>query len=93
MSKMSVSNINHPAYSEREALQVLLETIDSALTAQNKQFEANHWNYTPVTISIAGTSVQFLLGGPQAQALNIFAESIASENGYNIDFKTCTVTE
>lgn len=76
-------------YSEPEAIQELLATVDELL----KQAEANDYaDDYQMQITIGGRTVAFILGGPQTNALYQFCANIAYENFYDIDTDSNTVT-
>ena len=96
MLKLANSNVNNKKYSEAAALQQLLESLDKALEVMNSDFEqSNDYDYLneQITITIGGISTAFLLGGPQAQAIYVFVQHIAEENGYSVDVRKNTVIE
>jgi len=91
---ISTSNTQHKNYSEAAALQVLIRQLRSALRELNDHFDDPDYAVAPdIIITVGGVSVAFTLGGPQAQALYTFVDSIAAENGYCVDLKEHTVTE
>jgi len=91
---IATSNTQHQNYRESAALQTLLEALSAALEDSNNHFdETGDWLDPTITITVGGISTAFYLGGPQAQAICKFVESIAEENGYDVDFKNDTVTE
>lgn len=76
-------------YSEPEAIQELLATVDELLD----QEDANSYiDYHQMYITIGGRTVAFILGGPQLYALYQFCANIADENFYDIDTDNNTVT-
>ena len=91
---IATSNTRHQNYKESAALQVLLEALSAALEDSNDYFdETDEWLDPDITITVGGISTAFYLGGPQTQAICMFIESIAEENGYEVDFKNNTVIE
>jgi hypothetical protein len=77
-----------------------VEMLDSLLKAINKEIDEQSWMlenqddcYNTFTIVVGSTASQFLVGGPQVNALYNFIQHIADENGYNVDVNNSTVTE
>lgn len=76
-------------YSEPEAIQELLTTVDDVL----KQADANDYvDDYQIQITIGGRTVAFVLGGPQAEGLYQFCAQLADENFYEIDTDNNTIT-
>lgn len=91
---ISTSNTQHKNYSEAAALQVLIRQLRLALVEMNDHFDDPDYLIAPdINIVVGGVSTAFSLGGPQAQAIYTFVNSIAEENGYCVDLKEHTVTE
>lgn len=93
---ISTSSIQHPDYNEAQALQELMIAASEAITEMNDKYEeTDNYDYMDgsFTINVGGKSIAFLHGGPQHQALCIFIDSIAEENGYAVDYRNHTVIE
>jgi hypothetical protein len=95
MSKLTTSDVNHPQYNEAEALQQLLQAADAQLEAANalRDDDQDTTALQQFSISIGGQSIAFLLGGPQAAALEAFVQHVSCENLYLVDAQQLTVTE
>jgi hypothetical protein len=80
-------------YNEAEALQQLMQTINTALSDERfKQYEDDVMS-DEILITIGGVQTAFYLGGPQVDGLMAFIDHIANENGYEVDFNNSTVVE
>ena len=89
------SNLHLPGYTEANALQALLQAANNML-----EFTQNCYDQYPdyvdnaqFSINIGGQSIALILGGPQFQGLCEMIKCIADDNGYEVDFETCTVLE
>lgn len=71
-------------YKESAALQKMLRAADAAIVKQCDRINTGDYTLDTFTITIGGTSAEFILGGPQLDALYAFAHYIADENGYSI---------
>lgn len=77
-------------YSEAYALQMLLRMADYACDETTALMEDNTGEDVIIehfTINIAGHSIDFRAGAVQCNALCKFVDSIAAENGYEVNFK------
>jgi len=91
---INYSNTLHRHYNEAFALETLLKAISDALEYDMAETDAN--NSKPgeqITINVAGKAIAFYIGGVQIDALYNFIQSIADENGYEVDYKNSTVLE
>ena len=82
-----------PTYKESEALDQLLKAAHNAIEKQNDSFDTDNEYNDEFTITINGKQTAFYLGGPQLDALIAFAQHIASENFYEVDINSMSVTE
>lgn len=80
-------------YNEAEALQQLMQTINTALSDERFKQSEDDVMSDEILITIGGTQTAFYLGGPQVDGLMAFIDHIANENGYEVDFKNSTVVE
>ena len=80
-------------YKESEALQQLMQTIDTALSDERFKQSEDDVMSDEILITIGGTQTAFYLGGPQVDGLMAFIDHIANENCYEVDFKNSTVVE
>lgn len=89
------SDVRLSDYCEADALQVLLQAANNMLSYTNDMYalDPDYPDYSQFTINIGGQSVALLLGGPQFQGLCEMIKCIAEDNGYDVDFETCTVSE
>ena len=91
MSRLAIRtycSVTDPNYDECEALKALHSSISRALKideALSEEEDDQHIIYLPqqFTISIAGRSIAFYVGGPQLEGLYKFIEHIAGENLYD----------
>lgn len=68
--------------------------MNAALEKQNDRLRADPASdFDTFAITINGTTLNFLLGGPQCAALYEFVLHVCSENGYALDWLTGAVTE
>ena len=73
---------------EEETLKLLTSNLDIALNMLNDVYdngEEPEYTQDTIRITVNGYNHDFILGGPQATALQLFTEWIAYENGYSID--------
>lgn len=89
--KKNTSNINNYDYSESQALEELLEAVNTA-NIENADAEVICMEET-INITIGNHSVELMLGGPQMDAIVGLIKSISAENGYTVDLESNTVTE
>jgi len=85
---MSAKNrVQHPDYTEEATIVDLHNTALKTAEEMDSNFDkTSDYAYMEETISIiiGGKCFEFILGGPQMQALNDFIDTIAEENGYDI---------
>lgn len=88
-------NVQASSYEESGALQQLLRAACSAADKDLERFDRNadDAGIESFTITVDGVQTEFILGGPQLDALIAFIDYIAGENGYAVDLKELTVTE
>ncbi len=83
-------------YSEAYALQMLLRMADYACDESAELINFDDGEIVGCehfTINIAGRSIDFIMGGPQYDALCKFVDSLAEENGYWVNFKKSRVID
>ena len=88
-------NVQANDYNESKALQQLLVAACSAVDKDADRFDrdADDAGIESFTITVNGVQTEFILGGPQLDALIAFIEHISAENGYAVDLKQLTVEE
>ena len=79
----SCKNIRSPFYDEKYALYNLYYAIDEALEYQQTLLDNYNYDaYDAITITVNGTAIPFILGGPQVAALYEFIDTMCEENLY-----------
>lgn len=82
------NNVYLPGYNEAYALQELLCMTDLAMEDDLDRMEEDNFTGDHFTICVNGKSIDFMLGGPQVDALYAFIHHICGENLYEINMKT-----
>lgn len=83
----------HALYNELDALQELFTATEELLADSVVYLEQGEDYEGDIMITVGGKTFAFYAGGVQATAVHAFIESIADENGYEVDYTTVTVRE
>ena len=94
MPNKATNSVLNDGYSERQALQYLMQSMNKALIDADEKKRIEDIDSEPTfMITVGGNSIEFRLGGVEFLALDSFIKYIAAEDNYVVDRGNLTVTE